>query len=428
MSEAEEHDSVRVSADGVRVLKRFAADQFPVPAIAFEISSGRDEPVTLRLSDQVPQGVAVDDLGFHPDFGSEHWTIEQNRITFERELEANGSYTTVYGIRAADNVGQFLTDPTIESVTPPLSGADSEDSIVLESDDALVEDAISRGVEPTEEDDDESTEEPDVPSTLDLGDPADDGGDEETDEETQAANSADPPTDSADPPTDSADPPTDRADPPTDRATDAAKPAVQPAAEGSVVTSLATELRNETVSQEDIDLLREVLVEEHEQSGSTTARLDRLQQDVAELRAYTGAIEEFLDENGTGAQLIDSFEERLDAFDDRLEHLETEFVVEVRGRIDDLEEQFDRLESNIAEEFDRLDDIEDRTEEVAERADDADARTTELVGRLDELESELDELERIDDIETKLERLDEIDSELTDIQEWREQLINTLGG
>jgi len=420
MSEAEEYDSVRVSADGVRVLKRFAADQFPVPAIAFEISSGRDEEVTLRLSDRVPQGVAVDDLGFHPDYGSEYWTIEEDRITFERDLEPNDSYTTVYGIREADDVGQFLTDPTIESVVPPLSAADRDEAVVLESDDALVEDAISRGVEPSDEDEEEPAEEPEVPSTLDLGEPdADDpdrSGDNETDAD-EAVASADPAAE-----------PDEAAEPDPAAEPDGAKPAVEPATEGSVVASLATELRSDSVSQADLDLLREVLVEQHDGSGSTTARLDQLQQEVTELRAYTGAIEAFLDENGTGAELIDSFEARLDDFGDRLEHLETEFVVEVQGRIEDLEEQFEQLESDAVEEFDRLEDLETRTDEVAERADDADARTRDLVGRLEDLESELDELERIDEIEENLERLDEIESELSDIQEWRKQLIKTLGG
>lgn len=403
MSEAEGHDSVRVSADGVRVLKRFVADQFPVPAIAFELSSGRDEPVTLRLSDRVPRGVAVEDLGFHPDYGSEHWTIEEDRITFERELEPNASYTTVYGIRAAEDVRQFLTDPTIESVTPPLSATDSENDVVLESDDALVEDAISRGTKPAEEDDEKPTEEPDVPSTLDLGTPDTDSRDDQNDEENGRVASA---------------------RPPAEPATDEPQQAVRPAAEGSVVASLATELRRDNVSQADLDLLREVLVEQYDGSGSRTARLDRLQQDVANLRAYTGALEEFLDENGTGAELIDSFEAQLDDFDDRLEHLETDFIVEVRGRIEALEEQLEQLESSVTEEFDRVDDLESGLADL-ERIDDIETK----LERLDDTESELEDLERIDDIESELEeRIDDIESELTDLKRWREQLINTLGG
>lgn len=446
MSEAEEYDSVRVSAEGIRVLKRFAADQFPVPAIAFEISSGRDEAVTVRLSDRVPMGVAVDDLGFHPDYGSEHWTIEENRITFEREFEPDASYTTVYGIRAADDVGQFLTEPTVEEVDPPLPRNDKSDDIILESDDALVEDAISSGLT-SDEPDEETTEdtEPEVPSTLDLGGPTD---------STESKASDDSPGD--------IDGTETEPEP---------GPAPEPAVQGSVVTTLAAEIRNNNVPEEDLDLLREVLVDEQGSSGSTTARLDRLQRDVADLRAYTSAIEEFLDENGTGAELIDSFEDQLDefadelsAFGDRIEHLETEFVVEVRGRIDELETEFERFESRFAEELGRLDEIDRRTDDIAERADSADARTTELVRRLDDLESDLEELDRLDEIEAQLGRLDEVESqldrldeieaelseldrldeieaelseldrlddveaELQDIQDWRNQLISTLGG
>jgi hypothetical protein len=464
MSEAEEYDSVRVSADGVRVLKRYAADQFPVPAIAFEISSGRDEQVTVRLSDRVPRGVAVDDLGFHPDYGSEYWTIEEDRITFERDIEPDASYTTVYGIRAADDVSQFLSEPTIETVDPPLPKTDSEDDIVLESDDALVEDAISRGIEPDETADSEETADgPEVPSTLDLNGPVESSSADASDDTAETGPSADDIGAETGPSAD---------DTAADTSPGGAGGAVVP--EGDVVGMLATELRDGNVSEEDLDLLREVLIEE-DTAGSTAARLDRLQQDVADLRAYTSAIEQFLDENGTGAELIASFEEQLDefadeleSFGDRIEHLETEFVVEVRGRIDDLEDQFDQFESDLAAGLDQIDEIDQRTDRIAERADDADARTTELVGRLDDMESDLDrldeiesdldrldeiesDLDRLDEIESDLDRLDEIESDLDrldeieaqleemdrlddieqqleEIQAWREQLINTLGG
>jgi len=366
MSEAEEYDSVRVSADGVRVLKRFAADRFPVPAIEFEISSGRDEQVSLRLSDRVPDGVDVDDLGFHPDYGSEHWTIEEDRVTFERELTANESYTTVYGIRTVDDVEQFLTAPEIEAVDPPLPASDGD--IVLESDDALVEDAISGDIEPAETE--KTTDEPDIPSTLDLGSP----GDSSTADEEPAVDGT--PT-ADDGPTVDEPPVPDRSEEP--------EPVDTPA-DGSLVGALAAELREGNVPQEDVELLRSALAETGQPSGSTTARLDQLQQDVADLRAYTTALEEFLDQEGTGQELIESFDARLE-----------------------------ELESRVTSALARLDDLEQRTDPVAGRADSADAHTTELAGRLDEVESDLD-------------RLDDIENELDEIRRWRRQLIKTLGG
>ncbi len=361
MSEAEEYDSVRVSAEGVRVLKRFAADRFPVPAIEFKISSGRDQQVSLRLSDRVPDGVDVDDLGFHPDYGSRHWTIEEDRITFERDLEQSESYTTVYGIRSADSIEQFLTEPEVESVDPPLRVSD--DDIVLESNDALVEDAIVGDIEPEETD--ETAEEPEVPSTLDLGNPSNSptAVDDSTVDEPPVA---------------------DRSEEPGP---------VDTPADGSLVGALAAEIRENNVPQRDVELLRSALSETGQPSGSTTARLDRLQQDVAELRAYTTALEEFLDEEGTGQELIESFDARLEefqeevtAFGSRLDHLETEFVVNVRGRVEELETEFEEFESEVTSDLDRLDET-----------------RAEFDDRLDEIESDLERLDDIDSIESELE-------------------------
>ncbi len=382
MSEAEEYDSVRVSAEGVRVLKRFAADEFPVPAIALEISSGRDEQVTLELSDIVPEGVDVDDLGFHPDYGSEYWTIEEGQIFFEREFDANESYTTVYGIRTADDISEFLVEPTVESVDPPLPASD-DGGIVLESDDALVEDAIAGGGEVEPDETDETVDETDVPETLDLGG-AVSGGESTLTGTTQAVES------------------NGETDPAVESGT-----RTPPADGDSLVAALAAELRSNDVPEEDLELLGEALVEAHPDlgAGSTLARLNQLQQDVTELRAYTNAMEEFLDENGTGDQVIESFEADLDSFGDRLDHLEAEFVVEVRGRLDDLETEFETLRSEVHSDLERVDSLEEQTEEMAERVDSADARTTELVDQLEEIESEL-----------------------SDLQDWRAQLISTLGG
>jgi len=114
----------------VTVTKRFEADEFPVPAIAFNFESRRSEPVTVRLSDVVPDDVAVEDLGFHPEYGSEYWTIDDDEISFEREIEPDGEYTTVYGIRATgtDNVEQFLTEPQFDEVDPPLEDDEGRSS------------------------------------------------------------------------------------------------------------------------------------------------------------------------------------------------------------------------------------------------------------------------------------------------------------
>ena len=130
MSDSQAYEEVTISSDGVAVVKRFEDEEFPVPAIAFDFKSDRDEPVTVTMCDTVPDGIEVEDLGFHPEYGSEFWTIDDETITFEREMEAEESYTTVYGIRAtgSDDVRQFLTEPTLESVEPPLPEDESNET------------------------------------------------------------------------------------------------------------------------------------------------------------------------------------------------------------------------------------------------------------------------------------------------------------
>ncbi len=83
MSNSQAYDEVTVAADGVTVTKRFEADEFPVPAIAFNLTSRRSVPVTVRLVDTVPDDVAVEDLGFHPEYGSDYWVDNDYPTTDE---------------------------------------------------------------------------------------------------------------------------------------------------------------------------------------------------------------------------------------------------------------------------------------------------------------------------------------------------------
>ena len=117
--------SMVVSRDGVTVEKSFEPDDFPVPAIAFVIRAERDEAVTVRISDEVPEQVAAEDIGFHPKYGAEFWSVDEGNIVFEREFESGEEYTTVYGLRASqtDDVESYMSEPTLEDVDPPLDDA-----------------------------------------------------------------------------------------------------------------------------------------------------------------------------------------------------------------------------------------------------------------------------------------------------------------
>jgi polyhydroxyalkanoate synthesis regulator phasin len=360
MSDSQAYEEVTVRSEGVTVTKRFEADEFPVPAIAFEFTTERDETVSIRLVDKVPDGVAVEDLGFHPEYGSEYWTIDEDTISFERDIEPDSEYTTVYGIRATgtDDIEQFLTDPTIAEVDPPLPGDGEEvsDHTIPESGD-IVGDIIGERDDDSSGEDEEDSDVEEV-ETLNLTDPntpneGSTGGDSDT------------------------------------------ETAAEDIEAGKVVSAMATEIRNNDVSVDDLRLIKRAFdhvadetddeTADETSDGSTDARVQKLQSDVADLRAYTDALEEFLDENGTAEQLIDDFEEQLDQFSSELEDLQSDLTAN-STTIEDLDESVEDLRESV-----------------------------------ENLESEVPE-------EDLMGRIDDIESDLSTLREWREKIQQTFGG
>ena len=134
-------DVVEIHNDGLTVQKKFAADEFPVPAIRFEISSTHDGPVTVRLSESIPESFPMDSVGFHPKYHSDDWTaFEDNRVEFVGTIDPDDPLITVYGIRIDDQseVAAFLSEPAISVI----STEDSDSSTPTSADDSAVEAVI----------------------------------------------------------------------------------------------------------------------------------------------------------------------------------------------------------------------------------------------------------------------------------------------
>lgn len=109
--------AVSVEDGGIRVSKSFSNDEFPVPAVVFDLISERDDPIRLRIVDTIPESFPMDRVGFHPDYESDAWTAyNDHRVEFERVLDPGETLTTVYGIRDDDpDVDAFLGVPTVET-------------------------------------------------------------------------------------------------------------------------------------------------------------------------------------------------------------------------------------------------------------------------------------------------------------------------
>ena len=96
--------------------------------IAFTISSERDDQVTVRLIDQLPSTVSVDQIGLHPDFHGESWTIQEGQhINFEHSVDPGDGLVTLYAVQTTDReqLEAFLREPDIEvrSTRPKIAAA-----------------------------------------------------------------------------------------------------------------------------------------------------------------------------------------------------------------------------------------------------------------------------------------------------------------
>ena len=421
MSESQNYDEVTVTSNAITVIKTFEADAFPVPAIAFRINSDRTEAVTVRLVDDVPENVAVEDLGFHPEYGSEYWTIEDDEITFEREVEAEEQYTTVYGIRATgtDNVEQFLTEPEIADVDPPL---EDEDGVVGGSGSDVVRDVISGNADSVPGLEDDEAEDEDI-GTLDLTDPnaeqveatpdavdlVDDGDDEGDDADAEADDGdAESDEEAEEPDEQAAQEPEAEVESDDDETADTEQATGGAVDIESVASALATEIEDGEVDDDDLEVLRSELEVESSggSGGAVEARIEKLQTDVSELDAYVDALEEFLEENGTGQDLIQGLQDDVANLEDQLGGLEDD--------IDDNTQQVASLEDSVGGIQSALQSLKGDVKDVD---DDIDA----IQGSIDDLEGDLDDIDEVDD------RVDDIEENIEDLQEWREQLSNVLG-
>jgi len=416
MSNADSEEvSVVVERGGITVEKSFEPDDFPVPAIAFVIHSDREEATDVRIVDDVPDDVPAQDIGFHPKYGADFWRVEDEQIVFEREFEAGEEYTTVYGLRAkdTDDIERFLTEPAIEGV----EGEESVSDIIGDEDEAEEAEA--------EADEEAADEEPDT--SIDLDDPLDadteeaeeDTDEEDTDTPSPAEASADD-LESAIANVDEAEAEETAGE--SEAAVDESTAAqaehgngtAEAVAVDDVAATLAAEIRAGDVAEEDLETLNEALgpdIEamsgEAELPGHVEAKLDKLQSDIDEVVAYTGALEEFLDDAGTADDLL-AMRERFD---------------DVEGSLERLEGTVSAVESDVTAVDDRVDSIDDRVDSMAETTESLDGRISTIENDLATLRTDLETMQ--DDLGEDLsDRVADVEAELAEMEDDIETLDN----
>jgi hypothetical protein len=130
-----------------------------------------------------------------------------------------------------------------------------------------------------------------------------------------------------------------------------------PTAAGGVAAALASEIRAGEVADDDLELLRSEL-DLGSVPSSVEARLGRLQSNVEDLVAYTDALETFLDEEGTGEEIIADLREEVGTVSGTVEGLAADLAdldAEVTGLGEDVSE-LDATVGGLDEDVSGLDD------------------------------------------------------------------------
>ena len=121
MSKADQRQ-IDVVTNGIRVKKTLNFEEFSVPSVVISLKAPDDESAEVKLTDQIPEEVNPNDIGFHPKHGGEFWMFERGRVVFSRTFEPGEEYITVYGV-----VGMESSMDEWLSSTPSIERLDTDD-------------------------------------------------------------------------------------------------------------------------------------------------------------------------------------------------------------------------------------------------------------------------------------------------------------
>lgn len=132
-----------------------------------------------------------------------------------------------------------------------------------------------------------------------------------------------------------------------------------------VVAALAEGLANDTLPEEQVETIRDEL--RPEVPRSLRVELEHVQSRLERFGAYTDAIEEFIDENGTAQEALSDCADRIETLEEDVADLEAT----LESALEDVEDALDRRATTeeletVAED---LDDVESTLQSVADLAD-----------------------------------------------------------
>lgn len=338
---------IAVNRQGIKISKELDTETFDQGmAVRLFLESTHHEPTHIRIVDQFPEGITKDKIGFLPDYYKEAWEIHDEKYAlFDFVLEPDNPIETLYVIREYEShdLDDYRTKPQVIEAEPDADATESAE-----------EDADSEGTsdeaadeENTDEDapDDEPEEDTswfggmEAPENTDATTDEDDSSPEDVEDDAVAA----PPADDPEPPSES-----EQSETPDTNEMDNDTPDKTAVTETeSVAAALRDEIENDAVDDDSLEAIATALDTHRQKDGSTTARLEHLETRVSELDAYSGAMEDFLNELGTAEdfrQELDDIHNTVESLKANLETLE-ETVED--ATIEELSEELERLSDEM---------------------------------------------------------------------------------
>lgn len=170
--------------------------------------------------------------------------------------------------------------------------------------------------------------------------------------------------------------------------------------------------------------IRTTLEEARNAGGQYEARLRKLENEVSELSAYTDALEDFLDDEGTAQQILESVEGDLRSLEEDIHDIKpvvrnhANTLRDHRIGISDLEDGVQDQSSTLEEVLEQVDSLDARFEDFRATATET---HDDLLDRVDDtedaIEGDRDRIENIaDDLDSVRMAVDEASSTITDLE------------
>lgn len=288
--------------------------------VDLDVNTEYDEVVTVSIEEQLPEGTTASQVGFLPNKAPHDSQITDDD-TFHLDVRAipQRAQRVVYGLKdiTTEQAEALSTEPRILEVKSPSGEVidDRADKPAAETDDGQEED-----VEPAEGE---------LDSETSAADGAAGSGDHTAVEEAEQADHSEPASGQ------------DAADEGQTGATTDGR-GVQAALDEQALEDLADKVE----SRIELDAI-------------TETKLSQMQDDVADVRGYLPALEEFLGEAGRADEIVDE----LEAMREQAEQLE-DMPDEVDERIATVDEQIETLQATADDLEQQLETVDEQIEEL----------------------------------------------------------------